>query len=227
MIEFLSNIDENSLNTALWAIPAAAGALTLIAFGFIWWRKSRSVERVAEALGLGFAWCAPCDLKKTGLAIFNKGDDHTVTNQITGLGVPGAEARFFDYQFCVYGGRRPDKYMFTAALFEFQEPVFPAFKLRPEHIFDALAAGLGWEDIDIPGANEFSDKYHLSGKDAEAVRAFWTPARTAAFKLPRRCTAEANGRWLVFYRFAVSLDAKSYPGFIEEAKAAAASLSRP
>ena len=212
------------MKTALWAIPAAAGALTLLAYSFLWWRKSRSVESVADALGLAFAWRAPCDLEKTGLELFTKGAEPTVTNQISGLSVSGAAATFFDYQFYAYQAGKRYKYLLTAALFEFKEPRFPAFTLRPEHIFDKLAGVFGWEDIDIPGAEEFSGKYHLSGKDAEAVKAFWTSSRTSGFKLPRRCTAEAGGRWLVFYRFAVSVDAKSYPAFIEEAKAAAASL---
>lgn len=226
MIETLANIDENAVKTALWLIPAAAGALTLLAYALLWWRKSRSVESVADALGLAFAWRAPCDLEKTGLEIFNKGDEPTVTNQISGLSAAGATATFFDYQFYAYQAGKRYKYMLTAALFEFRKPLFPAFTLRPERLFDKLAGVFGWEDIDIAGAGEFSDKYHLSGKDAAAVRAFWTPSRTAAFKLPQRCTAEAGGRWLVFYRFAVSVDARSYPAFIGEAKAAAGSLAR-
>jgi hypothetical protein len=226
MLNFLANIDEKSVNMALWAIPLFAGAAALAAFAFIWWRKRNGVEGVADALGLPFAWEVPCDLKKTRLEIFSKGKYPKVTNQISGISAAGASARFFDYEFFVYRGREKDTYLLTAALFEFTQPLFPAFTLRAEGLFDKLKAVFGWEDIDIPGAEEFSGRYHLSGKDKAAILSFWTPARLAGFKLPARCAAEAGGRWLVFYRFAVSVDARSYPAFIEEAKAAAAALAR-
>lgn len=227
MIDTLANIDEKAVNTALWVIPLFAGFAALTAFAFIWWRKRRGVEGVAQALGLLFAWEAPCDLGKTGLGIFNKGSDPKVSNQISGISAAGAAARFFDYEFFTYRGSKRDRCLLTAALFEFTEPLFPAFTLRAEGVADKLAAVFGWEDIDIPGAEEFSGRYHLSGKDKASILSFWTPARLAGFGLPARCTAEAGGRWLVFYRFAVSLDARSYPAFIEEAKAAAAALARP
>ena len=212
---------------AAWIIPLFAGAAALAAYAVIWWRKGRSVESVADALGLPFALNAPYDLERTGLDIFTKGFDREVTNQLSGISAAGAKARFFDYEFYYSGGGKKGKYLLTAALFEFEEPLLPEFTLRPERLFAKLAAEFGWEDIDIPGAEEFSGKYHLSGKDKAAISAFWTPARVRGFKLPARCTAEASGRWLTFYRYMVTLDAKSYPGFIEEAKAAAAALARP
>jgi hypothetical protein len=226
MIETLANIDGNLVDTALWAIPLGAGALALVAYAFIWWRKDRGVEGVADALGLPFAWRAPCGLEKTGLDFFNKWDDPKVSNQISGVAAAGAAGRFFDYDVYGYSGGKRRKYMFTAALFEFKEPRFPAFTLRPEGIFDKFKELFGWDDIDIPGAREFSEKYHLAGKDGDAVRAFWTPERAAGFRLPARCTAEAAGRWLVFYRYAVSVDAKAYPAFIEEARAAVEAAAR-
>ncbi len=90
---------------------------------------------------------------------------------------------------------------------------------------DKLKAKLGWEDIDIPGETEFSEKYYLSGKDKEAVLAFWTPERIARFKPAHGGTMEANGKYLALYKFSVKIDGKTYPAFIEDAKAVAAGFA--
>ena len=215
------------LDTLQLIIPLFAGLAALTAFVVIWWRKGRSIEGVADALGLPFAWTVPYDLARTGLNVFTKGSDHEVTNQLSGISVAGAKARFFDHKFYYSGEGKKGRYLLTAALFEFEKPLFPAFTLSPGGFFGRFAADFGGKAIDIPGAGEFSDKYRLSGKDKAALSAFWTPARVHGFIMPARCTAEAAGRWLVFYRFAVTVDAKSYPAFIEEAKSAAEALVRP
>ncbi|HAN05944.1 MAG TPA: hypothetical protein DCW72_03940 [Elusimicrobia bacterium] len=204
---------------AVVIIPAVAAAW------FLDHRKNRWLENFAEAKRLRFEPEVPYDLRNTGLEIFNNGYDFRLLNRISGISCAGAAVSFFDYKFRAAGGREKGRYSLTAALFEFKSDLFPAFTLRQEGILDELKAVFGVYDIDVPGDKEFCREYHLSGRDKDAVAAFWTPERTKKFKLPARCRLEAKGRWLAIYRYAATVDEKNYETFMEEAKAAAAVLA--
>ena len=203
---------------AVLIIPAVAAAW------FLNRRKRRWLEEFAGAKGLRFEPEVPDDLRGTGLEVFNKGSDFRLLNRISRINFSGAAASFFDYQFRVSGGREKGRYNLTAALFEFKSDLFPAFTLRREGILE-LKAVFGVYDIDVPADREFCREYFLSGRDKDAVIAFWTPGRSKRFKLPARCRLEAKGRYLAIYRYAASVDEKNYEAFMEEAKAAAAVLA--
>lgn len=200
-------------------IPAVAAAWVLT------YRKKRWLEDFAAAKRLRFEPEVPYDLRGTGLKVFNEGYGFRLLRRISGITCAGAAASFFDYKFSVPGGRRDSTYTLAVALFEFKSDLFPAFTLRQEGILDELKALFGFYDIDVPGDREFCREYYLSGRDKEAVVAFWTPDRTKKFKLPARCRLEAGGRWLAIYRYAATVDEKNYEAFMEEAKAAAAVLA--
>lgn len=190
------------------------------------WRKHRWLEDFAAAKRLRFEPEIPGDLRGTGLKVFNEGYGFRVLRRISGVTCAGAAASFFDYKFSVPGGKRDSTYTLAVALFEFRSELFPAFALRQEGILDELKALFGFYDIDVPGDREFCREYYLSGGDKDAIVAFWTPARTKAFRLPGRCRLEAKGRWLAIYRYAATVDEKNYEAFLEEARAAAAVLAR-
>jgi len=220
----MQNISESTLRMLQAMIPLGAGLL-LLAVVILLYMRGRGIRRLAASMGMKFSGRAPYDLGETGLDVLTSGTDRALKNQLSGLGAAGAAARFFDLEFSSGYGRNKRTESLTVALFEFPKQLFPAFALRKEGLFDKLAAGLGWEDIDIRGAEGFSGRYYLSGKDKGAIQAFWTPRRLSAFELPARAMLEANGRYLAFYRRSASVSAGNYPKFIEEATSAAAALA--
>lgn len=218
------DISEHTLDTLKLAIPAFAGFMLLVV-GVLALKRDRDIKALAGALGLQFAKRRAYDLEDTGLGVLTSGGDRDISNHISGLNAAGAAARFFDLKFRVGAGRGGSTYRLTVALFEFPRPLFPAFTLRQEGVFDRVGEAAGWEDIDIPGAEEFSGRYRLSGEDEAAIRAFWTPSRLASFSLPSGSKAEARGKYLALYKYQVKVDGRTYPAFMEEAKSAAAALA--
>jgi hypothetical protein len=90
----------------------------------------------------------------------------------------------------------------TIIAFKVPRPV-PEFMLCHETMLWRLADKLGYSDIDLDGAPDFSRRFFLHGKDQAAVRALFTPDVTQAFE-QLAPTAElyvcGAGSWLVFYR---------------------------
>jgi hypothetical protein len=88
----------------------------------------------------------------------------------------------------------------TVFAFKFAAP-FPPFMLVPESVLWHIAEKLGYSDIDIDGAPDFSRRFFLHGKDQDAVRALFKPEVTQAFEQLDAKThwhISGSGQWLVF-----------------------------
>jgi hypothetical protein len=90
----------------------------------------------------------------------------------------------------------------TVFAFKFATP-FPPFMLVPENLLWHIAEKLGYSDIDIDGAPDFSRRFFLHGQDEAAVRALFKPEVTQAFEQLDAKTqwyVSGSGQWLVFSR---------------------------
>lgn len=90
----------------------------------------------------------------------------------------------------------------TIIAFRFARP-FPFFTLCNENVLWRMADKLGYKDIDIEGAPEFSKRFFLHAQDESAVRTVFTPAVFHAFEqLPADWNLQVagTGSWLTFSR---------------------------
>jgi hypothetical protein len=79
----------------------------------------------------------------------------------------------------------------------------PTFMVCGENVLWRLADKVGYSDIDIDGAPDFSRRFFLHGKDEAAVRALFKPEVTQAFAQLDTKThfyVSGSGPWLVAYR---------------------------
>ena len=79
----------------------------------------------------------------------------------------------------------------------------PRFMVCGENLLWRLADKVGYSDIDIDGAPDFSKRFFLHGKDEAAVRALFKPEVTQAFEQldPKvHFYVSGSGPWLVVYR---------------------------
>jgi MFS superfamily sulfate permease-like transporter len=70
----------------------------------------------------------------------------------------------------------------TIALIVFRHLKLPHFSLETETLFDKIFEIAGYDDIDFPDYPEFSKRYLLKGKDADAIRRFFTDAMLKWFE---------------------------------------------
>jgi hypothetical protein len=90
----------------------------------------------------------------------------------------------------------------TMVAYRLSAPV-PEFMLCPETMLWRLADKVGYSDIDIEGAPDFSRRFFLHGKDQTAVRALFRPEVTQAFEQldPKaNLYVSGSGPWVVAYR---------------------------
>ncbi len=83
------------------------------------------------------------------------------------------------------------------------ESALPPFYVCAENFLFHLIEKLGFSDIDIEGAPEFSRRYFLHSNKPEEVRALFTPDVTAVFEqLPQDAGLYVQGaeRWVTVYR---------------------------
>lgn len=90
----------------------------------------------------------------------------------------------------------------TIVAYKFGTP-FPAFMLCGENVLWHIAEKLGYSDIDIDGAPDFSQRFFLHGEDQNAIRALFRPEVTQAFSQMQKDKApnvNAAGPWLIMHR---------------------------
>lgn len=108
----------------------------------------------------------------------------------------------------------------TIVAFNMKTPL-PAFIVRGENALWHLAEKIGYADIEIDGAPDFSKRFFLHGKDEAAVRALFTPEVTQAFEqLDANVDFQVSvsGPWLVVYRPGISIPGPELRDFLQTAE---------
>lgn len=158
----------------------------------------------------------------TGLKIFNDGFGRKAGNIIT-LPFGKYPVLFLDYEYSESSGDSTVTYSYTVAAVKAPSAI-PAFELRPEHFGDKLMAMAGFDDIDIPGFEEFSKKYCLKGPDKNSVLIFFAPQVVMALEKTDGWRIQCSGNYFAFFKKSGYVPAADYPSFIEDVKGLLAAL---
>jgi hypothetical protein len=105
----------------------------------------------------------------------------------------------------------------------------PRFMVCGETLLWRLADKVGYSDIDIDGAPDFSKRFFLHGKDEAAVRALFKPEVTQAFEqLDTKVHFYVNGSgpWLVVYRPGRLIPVPELRDFLQPAESLANAFRR-
>lgn len=182
------------------------GFLALVVIGLAgaaWYEKKRreTLRRTASELGLEFA-PKPNDLLRaplTRLALFNKGRGCRAKNALSGQ-IEDIRVAIFDYRCTTGSGKNSSTHRQTVAAFEIPQSAFPAFEMRPEHIFHKIGNVFGYRDIDFDDYPSFSARYHLRGENEEAIRALFGAEVIEFFSGRNKLWIEARGSVVIIYR---------------------------
>lgn len=116
----------------------------------------------------------------------------------------------------------------TIVAFNMKTPL-PTFMVCGENLLWRLADKVGYSDIDIEGAPDFSKRFFLHGKDEAAVRALFKPEVTQAFEqLDSKVHfyVSGSGPWLAVYRPGRLIPVQELRGFLQPAESLANAFRR-
>jgi hypothetical protein len=105
----------------------------------------------------------------------------------------------------------------------------PRFMVCGENLLWRLADKVGYSDVDIDGAPDFSKRFFLHGEDQAAVRALFTPEVTQAFEqldTKIRFSVSGSGPWLVAYRPGRLIPVQELRDFLQPAESLANAFRR-
>lgn len=202
-------------------IPVRITALFLCVFlliiaGSVWARRKRDRDFALAGASFGFqpeaqeVW--PPE-GAAGLNIFNTGHHKRALRAMRGS-YAGFDLLLVDYAY----GSGKTRFQQTLAMFSMPGASLPAFSLRPENIFDRMAAMVGFEDIDFPTFPEFSRKYLLRGRHEAAVRSLFDESTISFFEQSiTPWTVEATANWIAVYRWNHVIKSVELQTFLEEA----------
>jgi hypothetical protein len=116
----------------------------------------------------------------------------------------------------------------TIVAFNMKEAL-PSFMVCEETLLWRLADKVGYSDIDIDGAPDFSKRFFLHGKDEAAVRALFKPEVTQAFEqldTKVHFSVSGSGPWLVVYRPGRLIPVQELRNFLQPAESLANAFRR-
>jgi hypothetical protein len=116
----------------------------------------------------------------------------------------------------------------TIVAFNLKTPL-PRLMVCPENVFWRLAEKVGYSDISIDGAPDFSKRFFLHGEDQAAVRALFKPVVTQAFEqldTKLHFSGSGSGPWLVVYRPGKLIPVPGLRDFLQRAEPLAHAFRR-
>jgi len=185
-------------------------------------RKERAradgLKRVASRLRFDFAEDENEDLRTRlkHFRLFSQGGGRKVGNVIRAR-ISDLDVVLFDYRYTINAGQSSQTFRQTVALFEAPTTTFPAFALRPEHLFHKLGQVFGYRDIDFDAHPEFSKRYLLRGTDENRIRRLFSSDVLRHLERLQGISVEAAGEQLIYYRSGKRVPPDDIPAFLEEA----------
>jgi hypothetical protein len=212
------------------ALVFFVGLVILITVGAIFiWRKEKerteALRRVAQAAGLTFKPAADlAEVRALGdVQLYARGNSRQATNLMTGR-VGDQQVAVFDYRYTIGSGKGRYTTIQTVVLLPSVKDSLPDLQMAPENPLIKIAEALGYQDIDIESAPEFSRRYILRGADEAAIRAALHPGATSYFAGHEGWTVEVQSGTVGIYRADIRPKPADMRTFIEDACAAARSL---
>jgi hypothetical protein len=201
----------------------------IIAVVIVTWRKERerteALRRVAETAGLTFAPKADiADIRSLGdVQLFARGHSKEVTNLMTGR-LGDQHVVVFDYRYTIGSGKSHSTTMQTVVVLPSAKGSLPDLQMAPENPLIKLLEAVGYQDIDVESAPEFSRRYILRGADEAAIRAALYPRATSYFAEHEGWTVEVQSGTVAIYRANSRPKPEDMRTFIDDACNAARSL---
>ena len=185
-------------------------------------KRRAELEAVARQAGWSFsAETVPPETLGTGdFPLFTHGRARKARH-VMRISDGVARASAFDYQYTVGGGQHQNTVTQTVVHVGTPEPL-PPFVLSQENIFHKVGGVLGYHDIDFDSSPEFSKKYLLRSKEAEArVRDVFTPSVRMYFEQREPLTVEGGAGGLLVYRQGRRVAPSDLVAFVEDARSVA------
>lgn len=200
---------------AVWGYAVVAIARLVI---FSRRRRTRSLTTVAQQLGFSFRGTDYPNDARLDVPLVHQGD-YDEAKYIMEGSVGGLRTVLFDFTFggrmgVGKSGRRWSESQSVAA---FASPAhrFPAFRLQKKGLVP-----LARHRVKLEGSPQFSQRFMLTGKDAEGIRKVYGACLVDFLlnaSLNGRWRVEGAGQWLVFYRPRKRLLPNAWSGFVEQA----------
>ena len=187
-------------------------------------RRLRTLGRMAEVSGALLEDYGPevALLEGTGLPFFVDGRGGFGRCLVRLEAEDGVKPYFFDYQCTLGSGTAERTRQSTVALFDFEKGAFPDFHLSAGGDLPDEASGLEPADMkEFPG---FPAGVKLLGRDAAALKKYFTPELGSCFAEHAGWSAQGSGRYLVLYKGCGLVPTGGYQAFMSEAKKLAFNL---
>jgi hypothetical protein len=131
--------------------------------------------------------------------LFKRGRSKKIKNLMFKQPTDAIKQFLFDYKFTTGSGRNSSTHKYTILVYQSDLLELPAFYMRPENLFDKIGSKFGFEDIDFPAYEGFSENYMLKGKNETAIRQFFGERIFRYFESEKKVTVEGNLNTLVIY----------------------------
>jgi hypothetical protein len=216
-----------------WIFPVVV-FLVMSAIGLGTWLTSSHLEKkrrqrviaLANELGLELNWSLPPE-DQQALAPFEvvqKGSNqHSSLSLVADDGV--TRISLFDYSFVIGSGKNQQTHRWVISLCRDERLRAPVMQLKPATFFSRIGSLIGFQDIDIPDAPEFSHAFVVQGKDPEGIRGFLQAVRRNAFLLQPKQIYALRGNHLLIVRENKKLDAPNIKPLLSESLALIRSLT--
>ncbi len=182
-------------------------------------KRKKKMEQIALTLGLSYidkaqdSFLSPLKTIK----IFNEGHSRKAYNLMQWK-KQDINCSIFDYRYTSGSGQNTATYSQSVFLAQTDKLNITKFSMTPESIFNKIGDKLTKNDIDFDRYTNFSKKYHLKGKDEDAVRKVFTDEILQFFEHRKeRVSIEAEGDKIVIYTRSKDIDPKDLAAFKDEA----------
>ncbi|HWP39327.1 MAG TPA: hypothetical protein VNL70_00280 [Tepidisphaeraceae bacterium] len=140
-------------------------------------KRQQQMSELASSLGFAFD-PEPLDVQAryVGFWPMDVGRSHSSFNLISGVTdrPTSIQWEIFDHRYTTGSGKNRRTHHMTIVAATVGQFSFPRLTMRPEGIFDKLAAMVGYDDIDFP-SDEFSSRYHVKCEDRRFAYDLLTP----------------------------------------------------
>ena len=211
----------------MYLLLSALAAGAVAGWALVRYLKGRRLSKLAslaEASGASLEDYGPevALLEGTGLPFFVDGRGGFGRCLLRQEAEDGVKPYFFDYQCTLGSGAGERRRQSTVALFDFEKGAFPDFHLSAGGDRPDEASGL--EPVDLKDFAGFPAGVKLFGRDAAALKKYFTSELDACFAEHSGWSAQGSGRYLVLYKGGGLVPAGDYLDFIAEAKKLAFNL---
>jgi hypothetical protein len=179
-------------------------------------RRQRVID-IAKELELELNWELP-ETERLALQRFEVAQKGRNQRTSLSLMADNGETRIclFDYSFVTGSGKNQATHHWVVSLCTDDRLGAPAMQLKPETFLSRIGSLVGFQDIDIPEAPEFSKTFVVQGNNVDRIRGYLTPVRRDALLQQPKQTYALDQDHLLIVRVRKKLDAQYIKPLLSE-----------